>query len=191
MYTPLSLWTSTGVSYWKTCKYAAADSNSNVQMRAVDHAVELLYHPLASEIPTKRLALEALHDLFTHLPESKEQDDADRRQRLLLAAYSSLFPFLFSGGAGLSHSIGHAIGAPYGIPHGITSCISLAAVVKYKARTNPAEAKQIARILPYIGKESTGDAGKDAEIVSQAIAELVAKLGHTTTLSQVRFLHYF
>ncbi|TVY82971.1 Dehydrogenase [Lachnellula suecica] len=166
LYTPTNLWTSTGI-------------------RALDHAVELLYHPLASEIPTKRLALEAIRDLFTYLPVSKsDPNDADARQKLFLAAYASLFPFLYTGGVGLSHSIGHALGATYSIPHGITSCLTLSPVVKLKAKTRKDEAKMIARAVPYIGKESTGSVEGDAELVGVAIGELVEELGHKTTLTQ-------
>lgn len=155
-------------------------------MRALDHAVELMYHPLAAEIPTKRLCLEAIKDLFTYLPLSKaDPNDAEIRSKLFLACYASLFPFLFSGGVGLSHSIGHAIGASYGIPHGVTSCLSLAPVVRLKA-SNPDEAKQIARIVPYIGKNATGDNNKDAQMVADAIADLVEKLGLKTALTAVR-----
>ncbi|KAJ4992019.1 iron-containing alcohol dehydrogenase [Stagonosporopsis vannaccii] len=164
IHTPMNLWLSTG-------------------MRALDHAVELMYHPLASEIPTKRLCLEAIKDLFTFLPHSKANPaDAETRTKLFLASYASLFPFLFSGGVGLSHSIGHAIGATYAIPHGITSCLSLAPVVQLKAK-NPEEAKQIARIIPYISKQTTGNDSKDAESVADAIADLVEKLGLKTTLT--------
>ena len=154
-------------------------------MRALDHAVELMYHPLASEIPTKRLCLEAIRDLFTYLPQSKANpSDAEIRTKLFLACYASLFPFLFSGGVGLSHSIGHAIGATYAIPHGITSCLSLAPVVRLKAK-NPDEAKQIARIIPYINQQTAGDNVRDAQNVADAIANLVDKLDLTTTLTAV------
>ncbi|KAF2009814.1 hypothetical protein BU24DRAFT_400279 [Aaosphaeria arxii CBS 175.79] len=164
LYTPLNLWTSTG-------------------MRSLDHAVELMYHPLASEIPTKRMCLEAIKDLFTYLPQSKANpEDADIRTKLFLACYSSLFPFLYTGGVGLSHSIGHAIGATYSIPHGITSCLSLAPTVHFKAQ-NPDEARQIARIIPYIGRQSTGNDEEDSHVVADAIAQLVEVLGHKTTLT--------
>jgi alcohol dehydrogenase class IV len=66
------------------------------------------------------------------------------------------------GGIGLSHSLGYALGSPYGIPHGITSCLTLGKVVKLKAE-DPEAAEQIARILPFIGKNSSGDNKKDAE----------------------------
>jgi 3-oxoacid CoA-transferase len=156
-----------------------------IQIRSLDHAVELMYHPLATEIPTKRMCLEAIKDLFTYLPQSKANpDDADVRVKLFLACYSSLFPFLYTGGVGLSHSIGHAIGATYAIPHGITSCLSLAPTVHFKA-SNSEEAKQIARIIPYVGKQSTGSDEKDTHVVGDAIAELVEGLGHKTTLTAV------
>lgn len=144
-----------------------------------------MYHPLASEIPTKRMSLEAIRDLFTYLPQSKANpEDAEVRTKLFVACYSSLFPFLYTGGVGLSHSIGHAIGATYGIPHGITSCLSLAPTIHLKAN-NPEEAKQIARIIPYIGAQSTGSDEEDSHVVADAIAHLVEQLGHKTTLTAV------
>lgn len=158
----------------------------NPQIRALDHAIELLYHPLASEIPTKRLALEAIRDLFAYLPLSKsDPTNADVRQKLFLAAYASLFPFLYTGGVGLSHSIGHALGATYSIPHGITSCLTLAPVIKLKAKTKKEEAKMIARVLPYVGKEGTGTVQGDAELVGYELEALVDGLGHKSSLTQV------
>ncbi|KAL2062747.1 hypothetical protein VTL71DRAFT_5819 [Oculimacula yallundae] len=165
VYTPIKLWTSTGI-------------------RALDHAVELLYHPLASEIPTKRLALEAVRELFTYLPLSLDNpQDADIRQKLLLACYSSLFPFLYTGGVGLSHSLGHSLGASYNIPHGITSCLTLAPVIGYKSNTNEDESKMIARVLPYIGIVGTPSVTDNAKLVSAAIEKLVTQLGHRSTLT--------
>ncbi|PBP23457.1 alcohol dehydrogenase IV [Diplocarpon rosae] len=164
---------------------SSTQSAENVQVRALDHAVELLYHPLAPEIPTKRLALEAIRDLFTYLPQSRaEPADAEIRQRLFLACYASLFPLMLSGGVGLSHSTGHALGATYDIPHGITSCLTLAPVVALKAKTRPEEAKMIARVVPYIGETSRGSDEEDALVVSRAIAGLVDGLGHASTLTQ-------
>lgn len=182
IHTPLNLWTSTGVSWTVyTCRSLTNDG----QIRSLDHAVELMYHPLASEIPTKRMCLESIKDLFTYLPQSKANpEDAEVRTKLFLACYSSLFPFLYTGGVGLSHSIGHAIGATYMIPHGITSCLTLAPTVHFKA-SNPEEAKQIARIIPYIGQQSAGSDEKDSHIVADAIAGLVEQLGHKTTLTAV------
>jgi alcohol dehydrogenase class IV len=97
VHTPQNLWLSTG-------------------MRAVDHAMELLYHPIAPEYPTKRLALSSLQDLFKYLVQSKnEPDNVDVRQLLFLAAFGSLFPISFEGALGLSHGLGHALGASYSV----------------------------------------------------------------------------
>lgn len=150
--------------------------------------MEFRYNPVAPEFPTKRLGFESIQELFALLPICHQNpQDADIRQKLQVAAYSALFSFSFSGGLGLSHTIGHAIGATYGIPHGITSCISLAPVVRFKARTNPEEAKQIARILPYTGRQGSGNAAADAQIVGDAIDDLIRQLGLRSTLSDVSF----
>ena len=158
--TPQKLWLSTGI-------------------RSLDHAVELLYHPNAAEVPAKTLVLSAIEGLFTYLPKSKaEPKNEEYITRLQLASFSSLFPIGLNmgGGLGLSHAIGYALGSPYGIPHGITSCISLAGVVRLKAQ-NPNDAAQIARALPFIGRSRSGDDEKDAAEVGDAIESLVKSLG--------------
>jgi 3-oxoacid CoA-transferase len=87
-HTPLRLWLSSG-------------------MRAIDHAIEMLYNPTASETPHKLLGLACTHELFTLLPQSKEfPDNVELRQKLQLAAFGSLFSFVVKGGLGLSHSMG-------------------------------------------------------------------------------------
>ncbi|KAK2787145.1 hypothetical protein FQN51_003439 [Onygenales sp. PD_10] len=162
LHTPLRLWLSSAI-------------------RALDHALELLYHPSSPETPTKHLALSALSTLSTLLPQCHAHPhDADIRQKLFLAGYSSLFPFQFSSGAlGLSHSIGHAIGSPYGIPHGITSCITLGKVVGYLAeRGEEVVAGQIARGLGAVGGGGgSGDVRRDAREVGRRVQRLVGGLG--------------
>ncbi|ODH50146.1 hypothetical protein GX48_03702 [Paracoccidioides brasiliensis] len=159
-------------------------------IRALDHALELLYVPSAPEVPTKHLALASLTGLFTLLPKCHANPkDADVRQRLFLAGYAALFPFLFSGALGLSHAIGHAIGASYGIPHGITSCISLGKVVRFLAERaeegeEGEEAKQIARAVAFIpGLKGTGRVGGDALLVAEAVEGLVGRLGLASGLA--------
>ena len=86
--TPLRLWLSSG-------------------MRAVDHAIEMIYHPGASETPQKLLSLASTHELFNLLPRCKENPlDADLRQRLQIVAFGTLFSISFRGGLGLSHAMG-------------------------------------------------------------------------------------
>lgn len=165
--TPQKLWLSTAI-------------------RSLDHAVELMYHPTAVEMPAKTMALSAIEALFTYLPKSKEDPgNEDYITRLQLACFTSLFPVgtVIKSGLGLSHSLGYALGSPYGIPHGITSCLTLAGVVRLKAQ-HPDDAAQLARILPYIGQTKSGDNEADAIKVGDAIDELVNSLGLGSTLKQ-------
>ncbi|EUC48675.1 hypothetical protein COCMIDRAFT_33952 [Bipolaris oryzae ATCC 44560] len=160
LYTPERLWMSTGI-------------------RAMDHAVELLYHPTASEMPARWLALQSAATLFEALPKYKQDPkDEDNITRLQLAAYGSLgfIGYNLVGGIGLSHALGYALGSPYGIPHGITSCLTLGHVVKLKAQ-DPAAAEQIARLRPFIGESASGDTQVDAEIVGDRVLKLVKDLG--------------
>ncbi|EFR00066.1 alcohol dehydrogenase IV [Nannizzia gypsea CBS 118893] len=166
LHTPARLWLSSAV-------------------RAIDHAVELQYHPQAAEVPTKRLCRTAIREIFSLLPLCKKDPENPKiRQELQIAAYSALPPFYFTAAIGLSHTIGHVIGATYAIPHGITSCISLAKTIHFKAARNPEEAHQIAKILPYIGHACSGDDAKDANAVGDAIAKLVEGLELKSTLSE-------
>ncbi|KAF2730855.1 Dehydroquinate synthase-like protein [Polyplosphaeria fusca] len=160
LHSPERLWMSTG-------------------MRAMDHAIELLYHPTASEMPARWVCLQAAATLFENLVKYKNNPkDEDTITKLQLAAFASL-GFLgtnLKGGLGLSHALGYALGSPYSIPHGITSCLTLGHVVKLKA-SDPAAAEQVARLIPFIGETSSGNAKKDAEKVGDKILGLVKELG--------------
>ncbi|KAI4122518.1 MAG: hypothetical protein LQ338_005787 [Usnochroma carphineum] len=161
-HTPKDLWLSTG-------------------MRAMDHAVECMYHPCSTEVPWKALSLWAVGELFECLPKARNSHPHDESVtiRLMLAAYASsgLKGENLKGGMGLSHSLGHALGSPYGISHGITSCMTLGKVVQLKANDSPENAKQISRLLPASGGRPTGDDLRDALEVGNRIARLVDSLG--------------
>jgi alcohol dehydrogenase class IV len=169
LHTPQRLWMSTG-------------------MRAMDHALELLYHPTASEMPARWMCLQAAASLFENLPKyKKDPRDEDTITKLQLAAFGSL-GFLgtnIKGGLGLSHALGYALGSPYSIPHGITSCLTLGHVVKLKA-ADAAAAEQVARLLPFLGEKSSGDKKKDAEMVGDRILQLVKDLGLDSDLSSYK-----
>jgi alcohol dehydrogenase class IV len=168
LYTPSHLWLSTG-------------------MRALDHAVELQYHPTASEVPCRSSCAAAVRDLFTYLPKAREDpQNEDTITRLYLAAFNSLF-FLgknTKGSLGLSHTFGYALGSPYQIPHGVTSCLTLGHVVKAKTAQSEENAKRCADLLPMIGGSRTSDDVKDGNAVGDAIIDLVQKLGLKTTLTE-------
>ncbi|KAM0718807.1 hypothetical protein Q7P37_005878 [Cladosporium fusiforme] len=168
LHTPPWLWMSTG-------------------MRAMDHAMELMYYPQSTEMPCRIMALNAASDLFKYLPKYKENpQDEDAITRLQLAAFASL-GFLglnLKGGLGLSHVLGYALGSPYQIPHGITSCMTLGHVIKLKAQNSAEDAESIARMAPFIGLTKSGDDKKDAIAVGDAILQLVDSLGLKTTLTE-------
>jgi alcohol dehydrogenase class IV len=159
LHSPERLWTSTG-------------------LRAMDHAIELLYHPTATEMPARWLTLQSAASLFENLVKyKKDPKDEDVITQLQLAAFASLgfLGYNMKGGLGLSHALGYALGSPYDIPHGITSCLTLGHVVKLKAN-DPAAAEQVARLLPFIGETASGDKKKDAEKVGDRILKLVKEL---------------
>ncbi|KAL8977758.1 MAG: hypothetical protein Q9205_006506 [Flavoplaca limonia] len=163
--TPQKLWLSTGI-------------------RSLDHAVELMYYPTASEAPTKQLCLTAISQLFEYLPKcKKEPENEDYITRLQLASFTSLFGLGLNlkGSLGLSHTLGYALGSPYNIPHGMTSCLTLPSVVRLKA-DNPEAAEQLARILPFTDQQRSGHDRKDAIRVGDAIDELLKTLGLDATL---------
>ncbi|EFE40187.1 Fe-containing alcohol dehydrogenase, putative [Trichophyton verrucosum HKI 0517] len=189
LHTPARLWLSSAVRNLRIGQQLSISQYAKeyIQVRAIDHAVELQYHPQAAEVPTKRLCRTAIREIFRLLPLcKKDPEDPKIRQELQIAAYSAFPPFYFTAPIGLSHAIGHVIGATYAIPHGITSCISLAKTIHFKATRNPEEAHQIAKILPYIGQACSGDNAKDANAVGDAIAKLVESLELKSTLTEVR-----
>lgn len=160
LHTPERLFTSTG-------------------LRALDHAIETMYHPTASEMPARWSCLHSAASLFENLARYRtDPRDQGVITKLQLAAFGSLgfIGTSLQGGLGLSHSLGYALGSPYGIPHGITSCLTLGHVVRLKAR-DPAAADQIARLLPFLGQRRSGDARVDAEMVGDRVLDLVKRLG--------------
>ncbi|KAK3111783.1 hypothetical protein LTR53_012611 [Teratosphaeriaceae sp. CCFEE 6253] len=155
-------------------------------MRAMDHAMELMYHPTSTEMPCKWMALYAAGELFKNLPKYKENPkDEEVITRLQLAAFASLgfLALNVKGALGLSHQLGYALGSPYQIPHGITSCLTLGHVVKLKAESSEEDAAQLARMAPFIGLQATGDSKKDGVAVGDAILDLVKTLDLKTTLT--------
>lgn len=157
-------------------------------IRALDHALETMYNPTASDL-TRGITAAAAGDLFTYLPRYKEDNkDEEAVTKLQLAAFASL-GFLglnLKGGLGLSHALGYALGSPYGIPHGVTSCLTLGKTVQLKAKMDAGNARQICRACRAVGVERTGDDEKDAVNVGRKVEELVERLGLKTDLGHYK-----
>lgn len=175
-YTPQKLWISSGI-------------------RAVDHAVEALYPPNSTpKFPIVQNALIALPLLFKYLLQSHAKpDDIEARQKLLLAAYHSLFPNPSAGALGISHAMGHGLGASFSIPHGITSCLTLAgACALVSAHAGPGDAARLSQGLNAV--KSAGPLGLeptqrfasygtgDGVVLAGYIDALIEKLGLRTRL---------
>ena len=117
--TPAWLWTATG-------------------MRAMDHAVEVIYssrHQLIADT----LGARAISLLVNHLPASLKTTGAEslaHRGQCQLAAWFSIFGIM-STRVGISHALGHQIGPMWDVPHGVTSCITLPHVMRFMADVAP------------------------------------------------------
>lgn len=119
--TPAWLWMSTG-------------------MRAMDHAMELMYHPTSTEMPCRQMALYAAGELFKCLPQYKaDPKNEDVITRLQLAAFASLgfLALNIKGGLGLSHTLGYALGSPYQIPHVRSSTVLVDFTIDTSSRELP------------------------------------------------------
>ncbi|PWN22288.1 Dehydroquinate synthase-like protein [Microstroma glucosiphilum] len=173
-------------------------------MRAVDHAVEGLYRPGDFNWVLRNQNLGALRELFPLLRASKANpNDLRIRQKLQLAATSSLFPEKRRGNLGISHSLGHALGSTYQIPHGITSCLTLAHAIEYTAKLETTPTEQLlslADALAYIAPQtnrltdpahpiSIEEARQKGVEVGVEVGKLVRDLGLSTTLDEWKVPH--
>jgi len=182
LHTPQKLWLSTGI-------------------RALDHACETLYRP-GGQYPLQQLALSAIRDLFTYLPQcvDKEGQDVEARGRLQVAAWMSLFPSRLETALGPSHALGHGLGATYSIPHGVCSVLTLPNTVRAMARTLPAASPERAMLanafsyLPtsYVRDHMSLQSGEGDEeenaclVVAAALDTLIDRLGLQTALSEYK-----
>lgn len=152
--TPEWLWLSTGI-------------------RAVDHAVETLYLPQPNAV-NNSLALQALKNLYTYLPLSKQHPfNMEYRLNCQIGAWLSLFSVV-NIRLGLSHSIGHQLGALFNIPHGMTSAIMLPAVMKFLLPRTYEEQVQITKVLEQY--ETTKSIRENAEKAPILIKNLIKRL---------------
>lgn len=155
--TPSQLWASTG-------------------MKAVDHAVEQLCHPVRAPY-ADALAADGLKRLARGLLATKGRpDDLDARLECQFGMWLAISGVGSGRGMGVSHAIGHTLGGSYGVPHGITSCVTLPAVLAWSAPDAIAPQAQISELLDYPGPAAS------------AVRELVAGLDLPTDLRSVGIL---
>ena len=134
--TPAQLWFSTG-------------------MKAVDHAVEQLCHPVRAPY-ADALAADGLMRLARGLAATKaDPGNLDARLECQFGMWLAISGSGSGRGMGPSHAIGHTLGGSYGVPHGITSCVTLPAVLAWTA---PAAGERQAVISALLGGASAADA---------------------------------
>ena len=143
-------------------------------MRAMDHAVErwcsIKSHPLADG-----LALQAMAMLAENLPAIKAHPaDLEPRLNCQLAAWLTQVSAIPGVPNGASHGIGYILGGYAGVPHGITSCISLAATLRWNEPVNAARQQAVAEKL-----------GRPGARPCDVMRDFVKALGLPTRLSDV------
>ncbi len=105
-------------------------------IRAVDHCVEGICSNKANAFADAQ-ALHGLALLHRGLSRVKT-DPGDLQARLdcQTGAWLSMGPLASGVPMGANHGIGYVLGAVFGIPHGHTSCIMLAAVMRWNEPAN-------------------------------------------------------
>jgi maleylacetate reductase len=126
--TPRELWLSTG-------------------MKAVDHAVEQLCHPVRAPY-ADALAADGLARLNTGLMACQDgPTDPEAVQECQFGMWLAISGVGSGRGMGPSHAIGHTLGGSYGVPHGITSCVVLPAVLEWCAQRGQGGQAVVSRLL--------------------------------------------
>jgi len=133
--TPPQLWGSTG-------------------MKAVDHAVEQLCHPVRAPY-ADALAADGLRRLARGLIASAgDPTDLDARLECQFGMWLAISGVGSGRGMGPSHAIGHTLGGGYGVPHGVTSCVILPAVLAWTSEDSIASQARISELLGFQGAAS-------------------------------------
>lgn len=154
--TPPGLWGSTG-------------------MKAVDHAVEQLCHPLRAPY-ADALALDGLRRLAAGLKASHaDPADLEARAECQFGMWLAISGVGSGRGMGPSHAIGHTLGGSYGVPHGVTSCVILPAVLAWTAEKDGGQQALIAQAL-------------SAASAAEGVRGLVESLGLPSDLKSVGVL---
>jgi maleylacetate reductase len=115
-------------------------------MNAMAHAVEALYAPNASPIPSL-LAEQSVRAMAEALPALAERPDAlDARARALYGAWLA-GSCLAATTTGLGHKLAHVLGGSFDLPHAETHTVLLPYVLAYNAPAAPEAMTALGRAL--------------------------------------------
>ena len=105
---------------------------------AMTHALEAYASVMATDF-TDGLALKALKNIFTYLPECYENGEHAPLAREKMANASTMAGMAFANAfLGVCHSMAHKLGAFHHLPHGVANAILITDIMRY----NIAEAPQ-------------------------------------------------
>ncbi len=94
-------------------------------MDALTHAVEAYTNRYYNTATTRRMAEEAVADIFRYLPRAVENGaDMEAREKMLLASYKAGVAFTRAS-VGNVHAIAHTLGGLYGVSHGLANAVIL------------------------------------------------------------------
>jgi aldehyde dehydrogenase (NAD+) len=151
-------------------------------MDALTHAIEAVVSKTGNPI-SEGLALQAIRMIAQYLPEVIEHpENLEGRVQMQLA--SSMAGWAFSvAGVGLVHGMSHALGARQRVPHGTANGILLPHVMRFNVEAAGPKLAAVARALGV--QEASGEA-ELASLGAEAVASLLARIGHPVKLSAVK-----
>jgi alcohol dehydrogenase class IV len=148
-------------------------------MDAMTHAIESVVGK-RSNLICDGLALQAIRLIAETLPVCVERpEDLEARVTMLMAAAMAGWSVSIAG-AGLVHGMSHSLGALCRVPHGTANAILLPHVMRYNLEVAGAKLAQVGQALGC-----QGDSAALARGAADAIAALLVRTGHPTTLSAV------
>jgi alcohol dehydrogenase class IV len=149
-------------------------------MDALTHAIEAVVSKTGNPI-SEGLALQAIRMIAEFLPAVVERPtDTETRLQMQLASTMAGWAFNIAG-VGLVHGMSHALGARHHVPHGTANGILLPHVMRFNVEAAGAKLASVARALGCPGTDEATLAVQAAD----AVAALLARLGHPTKLSEV------
>ena len=127
-------------------------------------------------------ALHALRLIRDNLVRAVENgpDEEEARGNMLVAASLAITISL-----GATHAMSHPAGAHFGVPHGIANAIHLPHVIRFNAEGGTDIADRYRDIAELFDVESGGSDTEAGDALAGHVADLVARLGLPTRLSEV------
>ncbi|HIT90846.1 MAG TPA: bifunctional acetaldehyde-CoA/alcohol dehydrogenase [Candidatus Merdenecus merdavium] len=104
---------------------------------ALTHALEAYASVMATDY-TDGLALKAMKNIFTYLPEAYENGGTNALAREKMADASTMAGMAFANAfLGVCHSMAHKLGAFHHLPHGVANALLIGEVIKFNCSATP------------------------------------------------------